>query len=119
MPCLCKSVQSQWTRHRNLAVTPKVVQRFSILPNLDRSNKLRNSNYMDTIKPSCGEYPSTVRSLAKQIGLHIVRSSQFFLPRLHQEVLTQSQYFVLHLLLDNRAWRVSDLAYAAGVRLPS
>jgi DNA-binding MarR family transcriptional regulator len=33
--------------------------------------------------------------------------------------LTQSQYFVLHLLLDNRAWRVSDLAYAAGVRLPS
>jgi DNA-binding MarR family transcriptional regulator len=74
---------------------------------------------MDTIKQSCAEYPSTVRTLAKQIGLHIVRSSQFFLPRLHQEVLTQSQYFVLHLLLDNRAWRVSDLAYAAGVRLPS
>jgi DNA-binding MarR family transcriptional regulator len=81
--------------------------------------KVRYSNYMDAIKQPDGKYPSTVRGLAKQIGLHIVRSSQFLLPRLHQEVLTQSQAFALHLLLDNRAWRVSDLAYAAGVRLPS
>lgn len=101
-----------------MAVQP-AASSFVSSANLDRSNKLRYSNYMDITKQPSTEYPSTVRRLAKQIGLHIVRSSQFLLPRLHQEVLTQSQAFALHLLLDNRAWRVSDLAYAAGVRLPS
>lgn len=65
-------------------------------------------------------YPFTVWHLAKQIGLHIVRSSQFLLPRLHQETLTKSQAFVLHLFLEKeQAWRVSDLAFASDVRLPS
>jgi DNA-binding MarR family transcriptional regulator len=38
---------------------------------------------------------------------------------MNQEVLTQSQAFVLDLLLEKEPWRVSDLAMAAGVRLPS
>lgn len=66
------------------------------------------------------EYPLTVRRLAKRVGLHIVRSSRFLLPRMHQEVLTQSQAFVLDLLLEKeQPMRISDLSFAAGVRLPS
>ncbi len=65
-------------------------------------------------------YPLAVRNLAKQVGLHIVRSSRFLLPRMHQEVLTQSQAFVLDLLLEkDQPWRIGDLAFATGVRLPS
>ena len=75
---------------------------------------------MDETEGQTFAYPFTVRRLAKQIGLHIVRSSQFLLPRMHQEVLTQSQAFVLDLLLEkDQPWRISDLAFATGVRLPS
>jgi DNA-binding MarR family transcriptional regulator len=38
---------------------------------------------------------------------------------MQQEVLTPSQATVLTLLLDDRAWRLSDLASATGVRPPS
>ena len=38
---------------------------------------------------------------------------------MQQEVLTPSQATVLTLLLDERAWRLSDLASATGVRPPS
>ena len=65
------------------------------------------------------EYPSAIYRLARQVGLHIVRSSQFLLPHMHQETLTQSQAFILDLLQDNQARCISDLASASGVRLPS
>src|SRR6266568_7510986 len=74
---------------------------------------------MERMKQQTAAYPFTVRRLAKQLGLHLVKSHQFFMQRMHQEVLTSSQATVLNLLLDNRAWRITDLAHAAGVRLPS
>jgi DNA-binding MarR family transcriptional regulator len=75
---------------------------------------------MDETREQAFEYSPVVRKLAKQVGLHIVRSSRFLLPRMNQEMLTQSQAFVLDLLLEKeQPWRLSDLAGAAGVRLPS
>lgn len=75
---------------------------------------------MDEREQQIPEYPLAVRRLAKRVGLHIVRSSRFLLPRMHQEVLTQSQAFVLDLLLEKeQPMRISDLSLAAGVRLPS
>ena len=75
---------------------------------------------MDERTQQTVEYPLAVRRLAKQVGLHIVRSSRFLLPKMHQEVLTQSQAFVLDLLLEkDQPWRIGDLAFASGVRLPS
>ncbi len=74
---------------------------------------------MDEARQQTPEYSPAVRRLAKRVGLHIVRSSRFLLPKMNQEVLTQSQAFVLDLLLEKEPWRVSDLAIAAGVRLPS
>ena len=75
---------------------------------------------MDEMTRQTSEYSLEVRRLAKQVGLHIVRSSRFLLPRMGQEVLTQSQAFVLDLLLEReQPWRIGDLALAAGVRLPS
>ena len=75
---------------------------------------------MDEMTQQTWEYPLAVRRLAKQVGLHIVRSSRFLLPRMNQEVLTQSQAFVLDFLLEKeQPQRISDLAVAAGVRLPS
>jgi len=95
-------------------------QHFLLKPTLDNRLLIRYSNYMDTTKQQPPEYSLAIRHLAKQVGLHIVRSSQFLLPRLHQETLTQSQAFALHLLLEKElAWRISDLADATGVRLPS
>lgn len=61
----------------------------------------------------------TTRGLAKQLGLRIVNITQFFTRRMQQEELTPSQATVLTLLQDDRAWRLSDLASAAGVRPPS
>jgi DNA-binding MarR family transcriptional regulator len=61
----------------------------------------------------------TARGLAKQLGLRIVRITQYLTRRMQQEVLTPSQVTVLTLLLDDRAWRLSDLASATGVRPPS
>jgi DNA-binding MarR family transcriptional regulator len=61
----------------------------------------------------------TARGLAKQLGLRIVRITQYLTRRMQQEVLTPSQATVLTLLLDDRAWRLSDLASATGVRPPS
>jgi DNA-binding MarR family transcriptional regulator len=57
--------------------------------------------------------------LAKQLGLRIVSITQFLTQRMQQEVLTLSQATVLTLLQDGRAWRLSDLASATGVRPPS
>lgn len=74
---------------------------------------------MERARQQTPEYSPAVRRLAKQVGLHIVRSSRFLYSRMNQEVLTQSQAFVLDLLLEKEPWRVSDLAIAAGVRLPS
>ncbi len=74
---------------------------------------------MDAMEEQKIEYPSIMYRLARQIGLHIVRSSQFLLPHMHQEILTQSQAFVLDLLLDDQPRCISDLAKASGVRLPS
>lgn len=73
---------------------------------------------MNKTKESSG-YQYTTRRLAKHLGLHIVRSNQFFIRRMQQEVMTPSQATVLNFLLDERAWRISDLASAAGVRVPS
>jgi len=74
---------------------------------------------MDTGKTSVERQPSTARGLAKQLGLRIVRITQFLTRRMQQEVLTPSQATVLSLLLDERAWRLSDLASANAVRPPS
>jgi len=74
---------------------------------------------MDTAKTSVERQPSTARGLAKQLGLRIVRITQFLTRRMQQEVLTPSQATVLSLLLDERAWRLSDLASANAVRPPS
>ncbi|HEY6411927.1 MAG TPA: MarR family transcriptional regulator [Ktedonobacteraceae bacterium] len=74
---------------------------------------------MDTVKPSIERQPLTARGLAKQLGLRIVSITQFLTRRMQQEVLTPSQATVLTLLQDQRAWRLSDLASATGVRPPS
>ncbi len=74
---------------------------------------------MDTGKPSVERQPLTVRGLAKQLGLRIIRITQFLTRQMQQEVLTPSQATVLTLLQDGRAWRLSDLASATGVRPPS
>ena len=74
---------------------------------------------MDTGKPSLERQPLTARGLAKQLGLRIIRITQFLTRQIQQEVLTPSQATVLTLLQDGRAWRLSDLASATGVRPPS
>jgi DNA-binding MarR family transcriptional regulator len=74
---------------------------------------------MDTRKPSVEQQPLTARGLAKQLGLRIIRITQFLTRQMQQEVLTPSQAAVLTLLQDGRAWRLSDLASATGVRPPS
>ena len=74
---------------------------------------------MDTGKKSVERQLLTARGLAKQLGLRIVRITQFLTRRMQQEVLTPSQATVLTLLLDERALRLSDLASATGVRPPS
>src|ERR1700676_659147 len=74
---------------------------------------------MNTGKPSVERQPLTARGLAKQLGLRIVRITQFLTRQMQQEVLTPSQATVLTLLQDGRAWRLSDLASATGVRPPS
>ncbi len=74
---------------------------------------------MDTGKPSVELQPLTARGLAKQLGLRIIRITQFLTRQMQQEVLTPSQATVLTLLQDGRAWRLSDLASATGVRPPS
>jgi len=74
---------------------------------------------MDTVKPPVEQQPLTARGLAKQLGLRIIRITQFLTRQMQQEVLTPSQATVLTLLQDGRAWRLSDLASATGVRPPS
>jgi len=74
---------------------------------------------MDTGKSSVERQQITARGLAKQLGLRIVRITQFLTRQMQQEVLTPSQATVLTLLQDSRAWRLSDLASATGVRPPS
>ena len=74
---------------------------------------------METEKPLIERQPLTARGLARQLGLRIVGITQFLTRRMQQEVLTPSQATVLTLLQDERAWRLSDLASATGVRPPS
>src|SRR3989440_4801260 len=86
---------------------------------LDKRGNVRYPNNMDAVKPSVERQPLTARGLAKQLGLRIVRITQFLTRRMQQEVLTPSQATVLTLLQNDRAWRLSDLASATGVRAPS
>src|SRR2546425_13171787 len=81
---------------------------------LDKRKNIRYPNNMNTVKPSVERQPLTARGLAKQLGLRIVRITQFLTQRMQQEVLTPSQATVLTLLQDERAWRLSDLASATG-----
>lgn len=74
---------------------------------------------MNTGKPSAERQLLTARQLAKQLGIRIINITQFLTRRMQQEVLTPSQATVLTLLQDGRAWRLSDLASATGVRPPS
>ena len=74
---------------------------------------------MDTGKPFTERKPITARQLARQLGLRIINITQFLTRRMQHEVLTPSQAAVLTLLQDGRAWRLSDLASATGVRPPS
>ena len=74
---------------------------------------------MDTGKPFTERKPITARQLARQLGLRIINITQFLTRRMQHEVLTPSQATVLTLLQDGRAWRLSDLASATGVRPPS
>lgn len=74
---------------------------------------------MEPIEQPFEQQRVTVRRLAKQLGLRIVRITQILTQRMQQEALTPSQATVLNLLLDGRPWRLSDLASAAGVRPPS
>jgi DNA-binding MarR family transcriptional regulator len=74
---------------------------------------------MDTGKPFTERQPLTARQLARQLGLRIITITQFLTRRMQHEVLTPSQATVLTLLQDGRAWRLSDLASATGVRPPS
>lgn len=60
----------------------------------------------------------TVRGLAKQLGLRLIRAYRFLRQR-EQDSLTLSQEAVLDLLGDERQWRVSDLAVFARIRQPS
>src|SRR5260370_42463459 len=85
---------------------------------LDKRKNVRYPNNMDTGKPSVERQPLTARGLAKQLGLPIVRSTQFLTRQMQQEVLTPSHATVLTLLQDGRAWRLSDLPGATGVRPP-
>src|SRR5215472_14885144 len=74
---------------------------------------------MGTGKPFTERQPMTARQLARQLGLRIITITQFLTRRMQHEVLTPSQATVLTLLQDGRAWRLSDLASATGVRPPS
>ena len=74
---------------------------------------------MGTGKPFTERPPLTARQLARQLGLRIINITQFLTRRMQHEVLTPSQAAVLTLLQDGRAWRLSDLASATGVRPPS
>jgi DNA-binding MarR family transcriptional regulator len=74
---------------------------------------------MDGTKQSLSEQHYTARGLAKQLGMRIININWFFRQRMQHESLTPSQASVLTLLLDNRSWRISDLASAEGVRPPS
>jgi DNA-binding MarR family transcriptional regulator len=74
---------------------------------------------MDIVEQPLARQQRTVRALAKQLGLRIISLNQFFLQRMQHEMLTPSQAAVLNLLMDNRSWRISDLASAEGVRPPS
>jgi DNA-binding MarR family transcriptional regulator len=74
---------------------------------------------MDTEKPIAERQLLTARQLAKQLGLRIISITQFLTRRMQHEVLTSSQATILTLLQDGRAWRLSDLASATGVRPPS
>jgi DNA-binding MarR family transcriptional regulator len=86
---------------------------------LDKREIIRHPNNMDTVEQPLARQQRTVRALAKQLGLRIISLNQFFLQRMQHEMLTPSQAAVLTLLMDNRSWRVSDLACAEGVRPPS
>src|SRR2546421_612253 len=77
---------------------------------LDKRKNVRYPNNMDTVKPSVERQPLTARGLAKQLGLRIVRITQFLTRRMQQEVLTPSQATVLTLLQDDRAWRIIEQA---------
>lgn len=74
---------------------------------------------MSSEKPSVERHPLTARGLAKQLGLRILRITQVLTRQMQHEVLTPSQATILTLLEDGRAWRLSDLASATGVRPPS
>lgn len=74
---------------------------------------------METKKPSVEQQPLTARGLAKQLGSRIIRITQFLTRQMQHEMLTPSQATVLTLLQNGRAWRLSDLASATGVRPPS
>jgi DNA-binding MarR family transcriptional regulator len=74
---------------------------------------------METEKLAIERQLLTAHKLAKQLGLRIIRITQFLTRQMQQEVLTPSQATVLTLLQDGRAWRLSDLASATGVRPPS
>ncbi len=76
-----------------------------------------DTGYM--MKQAGADFPLAVRRLAKQLGLYLIRSNRFFFQRMHLEEITSSQATALNLLLDNRAWRMGDLARAMAVRLPS
>lgn len=74
---------------------------------------------MNTVNRSLEGQRRTARVLARQLGLRIISLNQFFRQRMQHELLTPSQAAVLALLMDNRPWRISDLASAEGVRPPS
>src|SRR5206468_5132543 len=59
------------------------------------------------------------RQRARQLGIRIINIPQFLTRHMQHEVLTPSQATALTLLQDGRAWRLSDLASATGVRPPS
>lgn len=71
---------------------------------------------MNTLTPSA---QSTTRKLAKEFGKRVINIHRYLRGVKSSLPVSESQSFVLTLLMDNRRWRISDLALAEGVRVPS
>jgi DNA-binding MarR family transcriptional regulator len=71
---------------------------------------------MDTLPPST---QITTRKLAKEFGKRVINIHRYLRRVKNSLPVSESQSFVLTLLMDKRPWRISDLAVAEGVRVPS
>src|SRR5215210_2634671 len=71
---------------------------------------------MDIVNPPI---QLTTRKLAKEFGKRVINIHRYLRQVKSALPVTESQSFVLTLLMDSRPWRISDLAAVEGVRVPS